>query len=55
VVEVRQDILKEIDGPMLRHGLQEMAGARLVVPRTRAARPDRSALEERYEEFRQSA
>jgi hypothetical protein len=55
VVEVRQDILKEVDGPMLRHGLQEMAGARLLVPRTPAAQPDRSALEERYEEFRQSA
>jgi putative restriction endonuclease len=55
VVEVRHDILKEIDGPMLRHGLQEMAGVRLVAPRARAAQPDRSALEERYEEFRQSA
>jgi putative restriction endonuclease len=51
VVDVRSDILKEIDGPMLLHGLQEMAGVRLVRPRSRAARPDPERLEERYEEF----
>jgi hypothetical protein len=32
VVEVRQDVLTEIDGPMLRHGLQEMHGARILLP-----------------------
>lgn len=52
VVEVRRDILSEIDGPMLRHGLQEMAGTQLTVPRRAEWRPDRSRLEERYEEFR---
>jgi putative restriction endonuclease len=52
VVEVRPDILAEIDGPMLRHGLQEMAGLRLTTPRERALQPDPSRLEERYAEFR---
>jgi len=52
VVEVRPSVLKEIDGPMLRHGLQEMKGIRLTVPRARDAQPDRQRLEERYEEFR---
>jgi putative restriction endonuclease len=33
-VEVRQDILTEIDGPMLQHGLQEIAGMRVPVPRS---------------------
>lgn len=51
VVDVRADILAEIDGPMLRHGIQEMRGTRLTVPRERAARPDRERLEERYEQF----
>jgi putative restriction endonuclease len=55
VVEVRRDILEEIDGPMLRHGLQEMAGHRLSAPRQRDARPDVTALEERYETFRGAA
>lgn len=52
VVDVRADILAEIDGPMLRHGIQEMKGTLLTVPRERAARPDRERLEERYEQFR---
>lgn len=52
VVDVREDILAEIDGPMLRHGIQEMKGVQLTVPRARAARPDRQRLEERYEQFR---
>lgn len=52
VVEVQREILDEVDGPMLRHGLQEMAGVRLVLPRIRAARPDRTRLEIRYEQFR---
>ena len=52
VVDVQPKILAEIDGPMLRHGLQEMAGVRLLVPRTRDAQPDKTRLEERYEQFR---
>jgi len=52
VVDVQQDILDEIDGPMLRHGLQEMKGLRITVPSSRRSRPDRMRLEERYEEFR---
>ncbi|NYI67023.1 HNH endonuclease [Spelaeicoccus albus] len=52
VVEVRTDILHEIDGPMLKYGIQQMHGARLTLPGTRAARPDPERLEARYEEFR---
>lgn len=54
-VEVRDDVLREIDGPMLRHGLQAMKGVALLTPRSRAAQPDREALEERYEVFQRSA
>jgi putative restriction endonuclease len=54
VVEVRRDILDEIDGPMLEHGLKEMAGVRLSVPRQREARPHTDLLEERYEQFRRA-
>lgn len=54
VVEVRSDVRTEVDGPMLIHGLQEMAGVRLLRPRSRAARPDPDRLEERYTEFRQA-
>ena len=52
-VEIRRDLLEEIDGPMLRHGLQEHHGRKLMVlPRVRAERPDQSLLEISYERFR---
>jgi len=52
VVEVRQDVLTEVDGPMLRHGLQEMHGAKMFLPRSRRDHPDPERLEERYVQFR---
>ena len=52
VVRIRRDVLEEIDGPMLRHGLQEMDGTRVTVPSRLRDQPDRAALEERYEAFR---
>lgn len=52
-VKIRQDVLEEIDGPMLRHGLQEMHGRRLILPRQEAVRPDRELLDLRYARFRQ--
>ena len=53
VMEVRDDILNEIDGPMLRHGLQDLHGTHLlVVPRKEAEKPDPDFLDERYQLFR---
>nr|WP_284711229.1 HNH endonuclease [Brevibacterium sp. XM4083] len=53
VVEIRHDLLKEVDGPMLRHGLQELHGRRLMkVPAHRRDRPKRELLETKYEEFK---
>jgi putative restriction endonuclease len=43
--------LDEIDGPMLKHGLQEMHGATISVPRRMDAKPDPNRLEQRYETF----
>ena len=54
IVEVRQDILREIDGPMLVHGLQGFEGARVVVPRREDYQPNREFLAERYELFRKA-
>lgn len=51
-IHVRTDVLEEIDGPMLRHGLQEMHNRSLIrVPSSRASRPDPTRLEERYAAF----
>jgi putative restriction endonuclease len=52
VVEVRADVLKEIDGPMLQHGLQGMDRRRLVLPLRAEQRPNPNFLEERYDLFR---
>ena len=54
-IEVRQDILAEVDGPMLRHGLQELEGHRVDVPRRRILQPDVEFLTERYELFRRAS
>lgn len=53
VVEIRRDLLEEIDGPMLQHGLKERHGQRLLsLPPTRAERPDPALLEVSYARFR---
>jgi putative restriction endonuclease len=54
-VEVRLDVLREIDGPMLVHGLQGFHETTLTVPSAERPRPKREFLEERYERFRQAS
>lgn len=54
VIELRQDILEEADGPMLRHGLQGFHDAQLVVPRVENLKPRREFLEERYAWFKKA-
>jgi len=51
VVEVRPDVLLEVDGPMLRHGLQDVQGWTLELPKRRKDRPDRDLLARRYSTF----
>lgn len=51
VVQIDRRLLEEVDGPMLRHGLQDMHGISLTVPERRADRPDRDRLQTRYAEF----
>lgn len=51
-LHIRDDVLAEVDGPMLRHGLQDMHNqSLLVLPRRVAARPDPARLERRYADF----
>lgn len=52
MVEVNHDVLHEIDGPMLQHGIQEFHRQRLmVIPTKRSQQPDPEALQLRYNEF----
>jgi len=50
-VTIRQDVLRERNGPMLTHGLQAMDGHPIVIPEQRALQPNRAYLEERYRRF----
>jgi putative restriction endonuclease len=51
-VRINSELLAEIDGPMLKHGLQEMHGRHLSLPRRRSDRPDRDHLAWRFANFR---
>jgi putative restriction endonuclease len=50
-LQVRRDIREERDGPLLRHGLQELHGQSILLPKLEANRPDRDALAWRFERF----
>jgi hypothetical protein len=53
VVQIHHRLLDEIDGPMLRHGLQGHHGQNLMrLPARRADRPDVDRLTHRYDQFR---
>ena len=54
-VHINADLLLEKDGPMLKHGLQEMHGSTLELPRVRAKRPSRDNLAERFDLFVQAS
>ncbi len=51
-VHVRRDVLEEHDGPMLRHGLQELQGQSIAKPPLKLHWPRKEYLEERFERFR---
>jgi putative restriction endonuclease len=51
-IHVRQDVLKEEDGPMLIHGLQTLEGKSIILPRKRQSYPDQALLDKRFEIFR---
>jgi putative restriction endonuclease len=50
-VRINSGLLDEVDGPMLRHGLQDMHGRRIHLPTRRAEQPSRGGLAERFAEF----
>ncbi|MGJ0119620.1 HNH endonuclease [Williamsia sp. MIQD14] len=51
-VEIRSDLLTEIDGPMLQYGLKERHGQRLMVlPSKRVEQPDKELLAAAFERF----
>lgn len=52
VVHINADILAEVDGPMLKHGIQEFHGSTLrVLPHRKAEQPDPDRLADRFDRF----
>ena len=54
-VVVREDILEEIDGPMLQHGIKEMHGELIQLPKSKLDWPDRDHLDVRFQQFIESS
>jgi putative restriction endonuclease len=50
-IKIRRDILEEIDGPMLKYGIQSLDGGKIILPGSRRDWPDRVRLERRFEDF----
>jgi len=51
-VVIRADVLHEVDGPLLEHGLKALHGQQLrVLPNSRSERPDRDLLAIRHDLF----
>lgn len=54
-IEVREDILHEVDGPTLQHSIKELHGSMISLPSERKARPSQDALASRYELFKNAS
>jgi len=52
IVQIRTDLLDEVDGPMLEHGLKRRHGERLMVLPPRREMPDPELLEIQFDQFR---
>jgi putative restriction endonuclease len=55
VVHIADRLLREVDGPMLKTGLQGFHGQGIALPRRSADRPDPQRLESRFERFLHAA
>lgn len=51
IIEIRPDVLKNSDGPTLKHAIQALHGQSIVLPRRPAQRPSQEALSVRYKRF----
>lgn len=54
-VHIQHRLLEEIDGPMLKNGLQYFHGEKILFPRRIADHPDPERLRRRFEEFERAA
>jgi putative restriction endonuclease len=55
IIEVRPDVLEEIDGPTLQHAIQGIHGQSIILPGKSEERPAVEFLSERYKRFLEMA
>lgn len=55
IIQVRQDILHEEDGPILKHGLQRLEGLKIQFPSDSKQWPSKDALAWKFERFKRVA
>jgi putative restriction endonuclease len=53
-IKIREDILKEEDGPILLHGIQKLHNQTIILPRNKKFWPDQERLEIRYKKFKEA-
>jgi putative restriction endonuclease len=51
-ITIREDVLAEVDGPVLEHGIKALHGNLLFLPRQKNSWPDPDRLEYRFQKFR---
>lgn len=50
-IKIRTDILEEIDGPMLKYGIQSLDNNKIILPKKKFEWPDQDRLQQRFELF----
>lgn len=51
-IKIRTDILEEIDGPMLKHGIQALNNHQIILPTRQKDWPDKDRLDIRFNRFK---
>lgn len=50
-IKIREDILEEIDGPILQHGIQGLNGVKILLPDRQEEWPNQDALDWKFQRF----
>jgi putative restriction endonuclease len=51
IIKIKREILEEIDGPMLKYGIQSLEGQKIILPNAKGNWPDKDKLSYRFEIF----
>jgi putative restriction endonuclease len=51
-IHVRNDILQEIDGPMLKYGIQNLNNQKIILPKRKQLWPEKERLDYRFQKFK---